>query len=158
LVFGQLSGKADCDLIERRPRPILGRTQWPADVNKAGDALMRRQAKGIKYATVVGVPFGDPVCSVTERVRGDDKAHGGGAGGKHLLPFRDFHMRAGAAHHGDHQGRAHETLALGLDMFSLRVRILGAKCKGDYRTGRTPCFAFEHDEAPRCQPAVIRHP
>jgi hypothetical protein len=50
-------------------------------------------------------------------VRGEDKAHGGGAGGEHLLPFRDFHMRAGAAHHGDHEWRAHQTLALGLDMF-----------------------------------------
>ena len=37
------------------------------------------------------------------------------------LPFRDFHMRAGVAHHGDHEWCAHETLALGLDMFRPRV-------------------------------------
>jgi len=61
-------------------------------VNKAGDALMLRQAEGIEHAAVVGVPFGDPVCPVAERVRGEDKAHGGGAGGEHLLPFRDFHV------------------------------------------------------------------
>jgi hypothetical protein len=62
-----LSGKADCDLIKRRPWPILGRTRRPPDVNKAGNALMRRQAEGIEHAAVVGVLFGDQVCPVTER-------------------------------------------------------------------------------------------
>jgi len=81
-------------------------------VNKAGDALMLRQAEGIEHTAVVGIPFGDPVCPVTEGVRGEDKAHGGDTGGEHLLPFRDFHMRAGAAHHGDHEWRPHQTLAL----------------------------------------------
>ena len=57
---------------ERRPRPILRRTRRPADVNKAGDALMRRQAEGIEHTAVVGVPFGYPVCRVAERVRGED--------------------------------------------------------------------------------------
>jgi hypothetical protein len=42
-------------------------------------------------------------------------------------------MRAGAAHHGDHEWRARKTLALGLDMFGPRVRVLGAKCSGDRR-------------------------
>jgi hypothetical protein len=37
----RLSGKTGRDLVERRPRPILGRTRRPADVNKAGDALVR---------------------------------------------------------------------------------------------------------------------
>ena len=90
--------------------------------------------------------------------RGEDKAHGGGTGGEHLLPFRDFHMRAGAAHHGDHEWRAHETLAFGLDMFSPCVRVLDAKCRGDCLAGRTPRLAFKHDEAPRCQLAMIGHP
>jgi hypothetical protein len=76
----QLSGKAGCDLIERRPRSILGLTRGSADVNEAGDTLMRRQAKGVKHAAIVRVPFGDPVCSVT--VRGEHKAHGGGTGGE----------------------------------------------------------------------------
>jgi hypothetical protein len=34
-------------------------------------------------------------------------------------------MRAGAAHHSNHEWRAHETLALGLDMFRPRARVLG---------------------------------
>ena len=38
--FWVASGKADCDLIERRPRPILRRTRRPTYMNKTGDALM----------------------------------------------------------------------------------------------------------------------
>ena len=34
-----LTSKACRDLVE--PRPVLGRTRRPADVNKAGDALVR---------------------------------------------------------------------------------------------------------------------
>jgi hypothetical protein len=44
-------------------------------------------------------------------------------------------MRAGAAHHGDHEWRTHETLALGLDMFRPRVRVLGAKCSSECLAG-----------------------
>jgi hypothetical protein len=36
-----LDGKAGGDLVERRPRPILRQTRRPADVNEAGDALVR---------------------------------------------------------------------------------------------------------------------
>ena len=38
--FWVARGKADCDLIERRPRPILRRTRRPTYMNKTGDALM----------------------------------------------------------------------------------------------------------------------
>ncbi len=119
---------------------------------------MRRQAKGIEHAAVVGIPFGDPACPVTERMGGKDEAHGGGTGGEHLFPFRDFHMGAGAAHHGDHKWCAHETLALDFDMFRLCVLILGAKCSGYRSAGRTPRLTFEDDETPRCKLAVIGYP
>ena len=119
-------------------------------MNKAGDALMRRQAESIEHTAVVGVPFGYPVRPVTEGVRGEDKAHGGGTGGEHLFPLRDFHMRAGAAHHGDHEWHPHQTLALCREMFRPRVRVLNAKCSGDCLAGRPPRLAFNHDEAPRC--------
>ena len=66
-------------------------------------------------------------------------------------------MRAGAAHHGDHEWRAHQTLALCLDMFKPCVRVLGAKCGGDSLAGRAPSLPFKHDEAPRCELAVIGH-
>ena len=156
--LGGLIGKADRDLIEWWPRPILRLTRRPADVNKAGDALMRRQAESIEHTAVVGVPFGDPVCPVAEGVSGEDETHGRGAGGEDLLPFGDFHMRAGAAHHGDHERRARETLALGLDMFRLCIGVLSAKSSDDCLAGRTPSFAFKHDETPRRQLAVIGHP
>src|SRR5271156_5209847 len=90
-----LNGKSGRNLLERRPRPILGRTWRRADMNKADDALVRRQTERIEHVAVVGVPFGDPVCAVTKRVRGEDETHGGGPGGKDLLPFRNFDMRAG---------------------------------------------------------------
>jgi len=154
----RLSDKADYDLIERWPRPILWWTRRPTDVNKAGNALMRRQAESIEHTAIVGVPFGDPICPVTERVRSEDKAHGGGTRGEHLFPFRDFHMRPGAAHHGDHEWGALETFALGLDMFGLRIRVLSAKRCGDCDASRTPRLAFKHDEAPGCQLAMIGHP
>src|ERR1700722_7253641 len=110
---GLLSGKTGCDLGERRPRPILGRPRRPADVNKAGDALVRCQTESVEHAAIVGVPFGDPVGAVTERVGGEHKAHGGGTGGERLLPFRNFHVRCGAADPGDHRRRAQQTPPLG---------------------------------------------
>jgi hypothetical protein len=56
-----------------------------------------------------------------------------GIGREYLLPFRDFHMRASAAR--DHEWRTRETIALGLNMFTLRTRVLGAKSSGNCRTG-----------------------
>ena len=81
-----------------------------------------------------------------------------------LVPWRfivfegEARRSAGAAYHGNHEWRAHETLALGLDMFRPRVRVVGTKCSGDCLAGRPPRLAFEHDEAPRCQLAVIGDP
>jgi hypothetical protein len=72
-------------------------------------------------------------------------------------PTPGFHMWAGAVHDGDHEWRAHQTLALRVDMFRPRVRVLGAKCSGDCLAGRTPSVAFKHDKAPRCELAMIRH-
>ena len=81
---------------------------------------MWRQAKGLEHAAVIGIPFGDPVCPITQRMRRKDEAHGSGAGREHLLPFRNFHMWAGAAHHSDHEGCARETIAFGLTCRDLR--------------------------------------
>ena len=67
------------------------------------------EAERVEHAAVVGVPFGDPVGGVAERVGGEHEAHGGGAGRQHLLPFRNLHVRPGAAHHRDDQRRARET-------------------------------------------------
>ena len=122
-----LGTKPDNDLIERRPGPIFRRVRRRADVNKAGDLFVRLEPERVEHATIIGVPFGDPVRAVAERVRGKDERHGGGARREHLLPFGNFRMRAGAAHHGDDQRRAQQPVALGVDMLGLRVRIFGAE-------------------------------
>jgi len=57
----KLSGKTRGDGVERRPRPIFGRSGRPADVNEAGDALVRRKPERIERVAVVSVPLGDPV-------------------------------------------------------------------------------------------------
>src|SRR5262249_61452160 len=112
------------DLGERRTRPVFGRMHRRADMNEAGDLLVLLEAKRVEHAAVVGVPLGDPVGAVAERVRGEHQAHGGGAGREHLLPFRDFHMRAGPAHHCDHHRRTRQPLMLLLDLLGLGVRVL----------------------------------
>jgi len=53
---------------------------------EAGDALLRTDAERIEHAPVIGVPFGDPVRAVAERVGGEHQVHGGGAGGEGPAP------------------------------------------------------------------------
>src|SRR6266508_6619304 len=64
LSFGEAGG----DLAERRPRPILGRMNRPADMDKTGDAFVLLEAERVEHAAVIGVPFGDPVGAIAERV------------------------------------------------------------------------------------------
>ena len=94
---------------------------------------------------------------ISEGVRGEDKVHGSGSGGEHLLPFRNFHVGGGATDHGDNQRGMGKTLALEFDMFGLSVRIFGAECGCNRRTGREPRIAFEHDKTPGRELAMVRH-
>ena len=55
-------------------------------------------------------------------MRGGDEVHRGGAGREHLLPFGDFHVRRGAAHHRDDKRRAREPIALERDLIRGRLR------------------------------------
>ena len=73
--------------------PVLDLLRRPADMHKSGNALVLLETERIQHAAVIGVPFGDPIGAVAERVSGEHQAHGGGAGGQHLLPFRNFHVR-----------------------------------------------------------------
>src|SRR5262249_51419512 len=50
-----------------------------------------------------------------------------------------------------------KTPALKLDLFRRSVRIFGAECGCNDRAGRKPCIAFEHDEPPGRELAMIRH-
>ena len=112
----------------------------------------------IEHAAVIGVPFGDPARRIAERVGGEHQAHGGGAGRKHLLPFGDLHVRAGAAHHRDHQRRARQPRPLGLGVLRLGVGILAAEGAHDRLAGGEPRLALKDNEAPGHELAVVGHP
>ena len=127
-------------------------------MDEARDALMRGEPERVEHGAIVGVPFGDPVGAVAERVRGGNEVHSGGAGREHLLPFGNLDMRRRAADHGDDERRAGEPLALGLDVLGLGVRIFGAEGFRDRLAGGAPRLALKHDKAPRRELAVVRHP
>src|SRR5215472_5314615 len=61
------------------------------------NALVLLEAERSEHAAVIRVPLGYPGRAIAERVRGEHEAHGGGARRQHLLPFRNLHMRRGAA-------------------------------------------------------------
>src|SRR5262249_15621247 len=98
--------EASGDLVERRRGPVLGRHARPADMDEPRDALVLLEAERSEHAAVIRVPLGDPGRAIAERVRGEHEAHGGGARRQHLLPFRELHMRPGAAEHPHAEARA----------------------------------------------------
>src|SRR5579862_2450989 len=146
------------DFAERGSRPILRHARWPADVHETNDALVGCKAECVKYTTIVGVPFGDPACAIAQCMRGVNKVHSGGASREHLLPLRDFHVRAGAADNRDNKRSARQTPALELDLLRFCVEILCTERRRDGVAGGNACVTFEHDEAPRREFAVIRYP
>ena len=90
-------------------------------------------------------------------MRGQHEAHGSGARGEHLLPFRNLHMRRGAAHHRDDQRRARETGSFGFNVLGLGLRVFGAKRGDDGFARSQPRLPLENDEAPRHELAVVGH-
>jgi hypothetical protein len=52
-----------------------------------------------------------------------------------LLPFRNLHVRTGAADHCDHQRRACKPLALEFDLVNRSIRSVGDKCRSDRLAG-----------------------
>ena len=152
------SGKVFDDLGKRRPVAFLAAARRTADVDEPDDALVRSKPEGVEHAPVVGIPFGDPARRKPERVRRMHQVHGRGAGGEHLLPLGYFHVRRGAAHHGNDQRRARQPATLELDLVGGRFGMIGLEAGGDRFTGGEPGVALEHDEAPRNELAVIGHP
>src|SRR5215469_9851071 len=75
-----LSREPGGDLAQRRSRPIGNRPRRRSDMNEAGYAFVRRQAKSIEHGAIISVPPGDPIRPIVERMRGEDQVHGGGAG------------------------------------------------------------------------------
>ena len=86
---------------------------------------------------------------------GKHQAHGGRAGGQLLLPFWNLDVRAGAADDRDHQWRAREPLALECNLLGCGAGVIGGKGGGDRFAGGISRVAFEHDEAPGRELAVI---
>ncbi len=66
-------------------------------------------------------------------------------------------MRAGAADHRDHQRRARQPLALEFDLVGRGVGVALAEDLGDGFAGLFARFAFEHQEAPGRELAVVGH-
>ena len=66
-------------------------------------------------------------------------------------------MRTGAAHHRDDQWCTRKAVALEIDLVGGRIRTIGAKYRGDRFAGGGPGIAFEQDESPGCELAVVRH-
>src|SRR5262245_57522777 len=67
-------------LAQRRSRSIGNRPRRRSDVNEPGYAFVRCKVKSIEHAAIISVPPGDPVRPIAERMRAEDKVHGGGSG------------------------------------------------------------------------------
>src|SRR6478736_3806308 len=155
---GSSSAEARDDGIEFRPVTVLGWLCRAPDMNEARNALMRSDAKRIENAAVVSVPFRDPARGIAHGMRGKDEAHRRGAGGELLLPFRDLNVRTGPTDDRNDERRTRETLALEFDLIGRCVRMIGTICDCNYVSCGGACIAFEHDESPGRQLAVIRDP
>jgi len=80
-ISSELSREPGGDLAQRWSRSILSRAHRRSDVNEPRYALVRRQAKSIEHAAIIGVPTGDPARPISERVRCEDKVHSSGSRG-----------------------------------------------------------------------------
>jgi hypothetical protein len=66
-------------------------------------------------------------------------------------------VRGSAADYGDHQRGVRKTLALEFDVFGFGVRIFGAERGGNGFASGKPRLAFEHDESPGRELAMVWH-
>jgi hypothetical protein len=66
-------------------------------------------------------------------------------------------MRPGATHHRDDQWRTRKPVALEIDLVGGRIRTVGTKYGRDRFAGGGPSIAFEQDESPRRELAMVRH-
>ena len=67
-------------------------------------------------------------------------------------------MRRGAADDCYHERRALKPRALGLGLLRLSVRVFGMERGDDRSTCGAARLTLEHDEAPRYELTVVRHP
>src|SRR5436190_23490563 len=88
---------------------------------------------------------------------GENEAHRRRSGREYLLPFGDFYVRSGSAHHRDHQGSARQPALLDGELLGIGLRVLCAEYVGYRLASGKPRLAFEDDESPRHEFAVIRN-
>ncbi len=127
-------------------------------MDEAGELFIRLQSQPVEHVAVEREPAGQPVGAIAERSGGGDDVHRAGAGRQFLLPGRHLRMRPGKADYGDHQRRVHQPAFLDLDVGGGGGRIFLREHPRDDVASPRPGIALEHDEAPRRQLAVIRHP
>ena len=127
-------------------------------MNEAGKSFVRLQPESVEHVAIESKPAGEPVGAVAERCRRGDDVHRAGACGQFLLPGRRLGVRPGKTHHCNDQRRIHKTSPLDLDVGDWRRRIFLREHLRNDIPGAGPGIAFEHDEAPRCQLAMVWHP
>lgn len=106
-------------------------------------------------ASIIRIPLRVPVGGVSHRVRRYHETHGGGAGGKNLLPLRCLGMLARGRNHGDDQRRAEKSLPFGLKSRLGRIGMVGCKRSFDAFPETCGAVSCENDESPRNDAPVI---
>lgn len=141
--------------VEGRPRTVGRDLIGGADEDEPGDLLSVREFQNIGTRSVIDGRSSQPVRRKAQTMGGNDQVHADGAGRKHLFPLGNLHMRSGPADHDDRQRRI-EFLLVVFDLFGV-----GAGREFDLRQppGKPGSrLAFDQDEPPGHQLAVIRHP
>src|ERR1700737_2913817 len=127
-------------------------------MDEAGELLVRLQSEPVEDVTVERKPPRQPARAVAEGGGRSDDVHRARARGQFLLPWRHLGMRPGKTDHANHQWCIREPALLAIDLVDPGVRVLLREHLCDDLAGTNARVAFEHDEAPRRQLAVIGHP
>src|SRR6202022_3520833 len=127
-------------------------------MDEAGELLVRLQSEPVEDVTVERKPPRQPARAVAEGGGRSDDVHRARARGQFLLPWRHLGMRPGKTDHANHQWCIREPALLDIDLVRRGVRIFLRDHLCDDLAGTNARVAFEHDEAPRRQLAVIGHP
>jgi hypothetical protein len=119
------------------------------------DTLARLQADPFLHHRVISIPFGQPVGGKAHRGGRDQHGLANRARRQLLFPHGDLYHFARRGDHGDHHRRAQEAAAFFLDLPFVGPVGLGGL--GQDIAGPDARLAFEDDEAPGKQLAVIGH-